>query len=134
MERRRRPVGSVRRKAFGLQAKALLGAADHRLRRADLRLTNSARGLNVNDHSELHINEVVVGVGEKSRSAHRPRPLRGRIRRRDELRRDVARRAKGGIIEGCQTFLHRPACIFAGALLVPLRSGDRTLLIGIRRN
>jgi hypothetical protein len=30
--------------------------------------------------------------------------------------------------------LDRAACVFSGALLVPLRSGDRTLLIGVRRN
>src|SRR5215475_1877182 len=86
---------------FGLQAEALFGAANHRLRGADLRLANGARGLDVHNHPELHIDEIVIRVGEKGRSAHRPRPLGGRIRRRDELRRDLARGAKGSIIEGC---------------------------------
>src|SRR5262245_34736463 len=36
VERRRRSVGSVRCKTFGLQAEALFGAANHRLRGADL--------------------------------------------------------------------------------------------------
>src|SRR6516162_4447034 len=85
VERRRRSVRSVRCKTFGLQAEALLGPANHRLHGADLRLANGARGLDVHNHPKLHIDEIVIGVGEKGRSAHRPRPLRGRIRRRDKL-------------------------------------------------
>src|SRR5215831_2823076 len=75
VERRGRSIGRVRRKTLGLQAEAFLGTADHRLRRADLRLTNGARGLDVDNHSELHIDEIVVGVGEKRRSSHRAGPL-----------------------------------------------------------
>src|SRR5262249_31976227 len=73
------------------------------------------RGLDVHNHPKLHIDEIVIGVGEKARSAHRPCPLGGRIRRRDELRHDLARRAKGSVIEGCKILFHRAACVFARA-------------------
>jgi len=48
--------------------------ARHYARGADLRLANGARGLDVHNHPKLHIDEIVIGVGEKGRSAHRPRP------------------------------------------------------------
>ena len=105
--------------------------ARHYARGADLRLANGARGLDVDNHPELHIDKIVIGVGEKGRSAHRPRPLGGRIRRRVELRPDLARRAKGSLIEGCKILFHRAAC---GTLLVPLGSRDRTLLVGVRHD
>ena len=85
----------------------------------------------VHNHLKLHIDEIVIGVGEKGRSAYRPRPLGGRIRRRVELRPDLARRAKGSLIEGCKILFHRAAC---GTLLVPLGSRDRTLLVGVRHD
>src|SRR5262249_53144751 len=53
---------------------------------------------------------------------------------RDELRRDLARRSKGRIIEGSKIFLHRAACLFSSTLLTPIGSPDRTLLVGIRRD
>src|SRR6266542_967061 len=102
---------------------------DHRLGGADLGLANGARGLNVDNHSALHIDEIVVGISEKGRSAHRTGPLGGRIRRRDELRPDFARRTKRGVIEGCEILPYRAACDFSGTVLVPLRSRDRALLI-----
>ena len=58
----------------------------------------------------------------------------GRIRRRDELRRDLARPTKGGVIEGCKILLHSAACVFGGTLLGPLGSRDRTLLVGVRHD
>jgi hypothetical protein len=134
IERRSRSVGRIGSQPRGLQSQPLLGPVDHRLGGADLRLANGARRLDVDNHSKLHIDEIVIGVGEKRRSAHRPRPLGGRIRRRNELRRDLARRTKGRVIEGRQILLHRAACVFGSTLLVPLRSRNRTLLVGIRRD
>jgi hypothetical protein len=37
-------------------------------------------------------------------------------------------------IEGCQIFRHSPAGVFSSTFLVPFRSRDRTLLIGVRHN
>src|SRR5262245_28561863 len=62
-----------------------------------------ARGLDVDNHAKLHIDEIVVGVGKERRPAHRSRPLGGRIRRRDELRRNLTRRTKGGITNDLTT-------------------------------
>jgi hypothetical protein len=53
------------------------GAHQHRLRGADLGLTNGTRGLDVHDDPELHVDEIVVGVGKERRIAQRARPLRG---------------------------------------------------------
>src|SRR6516165_6282531 len=91
-------------------------------------------GFDVDNHPELHIDKIVVGIGEKRWPAHCSRPLRGRIRWRDELRRDLARCTKGRVIKGRKIFPHRAACVFSSTLLVPLRSRDRTLFVGVGRN
>src|SRR6516164_6755770 len=134
VERRSRSVSAIGRQPLGLQSQPLLGPIDHRLGGVDLCLANGARGLYVDNHSELHIDEIVIGVGKKRRPAHRSRPLGGRIRRRDELGRNLARRTKGRVIKGCKIFLHRAACVFSGTLLAPFCSRNRTLLIGVRRD
>src|SRR5262245_16628877 len=134
VELRGRSIGRVRRKTLGLQAEAFLGTADQRLRRADLRLTNGARGLDVDDHSELHIDEVVVGVGEKRRSSHRAGPLGSRVGRRYKLRRHLAGRTEGRVIEGCQVLLHGAARSLKITPLLPFRAGDRTLSVGVSYN
>src|SRR5215468_1813989 len=54
VQRRRRSVGSVRCKTFGLQAEALFSAVNHRLHGADLCLANGARGLDVDNQPKLH--------------------------------------------------------------------------------
>ena len=69
--------------------------ARHYARGADLRLANGARGLNVYDYSELHIDQIVVGVRKKRWPSHRTGPLGSRIGRRHKLRRDVACRTEG---------------------------------------
>ena len=91
-------------------------------------------GLDVDDHSELHIDEIVVGVGEKRRSSHRAGPLGSRVGRRDELRRDLAGRTEGRVIEGCQVLLHGAARSLGITRLLPFRARDRTLLVGISYN
>src|SRR4030095_14649699 len=60
-----------------------------------------------------------------------PSPLRRRVRRRDELRLDIGRRAPGGLIERFQVFPDRPGNRLRVPLLVPIRPWDRTLAIGI---
>src|SRR5262245_61141832 len=134
VERRGRSIGRVRRKTLALQAEAFLGAAVHRLRRADLRLTNGARGLDVDDHSELHIDEIVVGVGEKRRSSHRTGPLGSRVGRRYELRRHLAGSTEGRVIEGCQVLLHGAPLSLWITRLLAIRAVDRTLLAGVSYN
>src|SRR5262249_37607294 len=49
----------------------------------------------------------------------------------DELRRHVARRAKGCVIEGCQILFHSSACRLRVTVLVPIFAGDRALLVGV---
>jgi len=62
--------------------------------------------LHVHNHSELHVDEIVVRVREKGGSAHRASPLRGRVGWRHGFRGDVGRRSIRGIIEGREWPLH----------------------------
>src|SRR5262245_50698437 len=131
VERRGRPIGRVRRKSLRFQTEALFGALDHRLRCADLRLTNGARGLDIDDDSELHIDQVVVGVGKKRWSSHRAGPLGRRIGRRHKLRRDLARRTEDCMIEGCYILFHGPARGRGAAWLLPFAARDSAPIFGI---
>jgi hypothetical protein len=74
-------VGGVAREPFRLDVEALLGAFDHRLGRANFGLADSARRLDVHDDAELHVNQIVVGIGKERRSAHGSRPLGGGVGR-----------------------------------------------------
>src|SRR4029453_9653056 len=69
------PVSGVSDEPLRLKAEALLCSLDHGLCRADLRLPNGAGGLDVNDNAELHVDEIVVGVREESRSLMSAGPL-----------------------------------------------------------
>ena len=42
---------------------------------------HGTRGFRIDDHPELHIDEVIVGVGKECRPSHRSRPLRGGMAR-----------------------------------------------------
>src|SRR5437879_9413756 len=60
------------------RSKAGFCPLDHRLRGADLGLPDSARGLDIHDDPELHVDEIVVGVSEECCVAQRASPLGGR--------------------------------------------------------
>jgi hypothetical protein len=62
VQHRSRPVSGIGRKPIRLEAEALYGPLDHGLRRADLGWTNGAGRLDVDDDTELHVDEIVVGV------------------------------------------------------------------------
>lgn len=112
-------------------AETLLGPFDHRLRRADLGLADGARGHDVHDDAELHVDQIVVGIGKECRTAHGSGPLRRRIGGRDELRRDRARRAEGRIVECGEIFLHGATCTCRITLFAPLGAWNGTLLVGV---
>jgi hypothetical protein len=57
-----------------------------------------------------------------------------RIGWRDELRLDLARRAKGCVVEGCQILLYGAACGLRITRLLPCRTWYRTLLVGVRQD
>jgi len=83
------------------------------------------------DDAGLHIDQVVVSVGEERGALHRTGPLGGRIGRRDELRRDLCRGAEGRIVECRQILLHGVARRGGIALFAPLGTGYRPALVGV---
>ena len=128
---RRRAIGRIGRKPFGLDIKALFRSLDHRLRGTDLRLANGTRSFDIHDDAALQVDQIVVGIGEEGRSPHCARPLRGWIRWRDELRPNLACCTKGRVIEGCKILLHGAARRLGIACLLPFRAWDRALLVGV---
>jgi hypothetical protein len=89
--------------------------------------------LQINDDTEIHVDEIVVGVSEECRSLVSPGPLGCRIGWRDD-RHNIAGRAPRGIVEGRQILLHRAAELLGIAIPAPILTRDRTLLIGVRLN
>ena len=88
----------------------------------------------INDNAELHVDEIVVGVSEECRSLVSAGPLGRRIGWRDELRHNVAGGAPRRIVESRQILLHRAAGPRWIAVLAPILTSDRALLVGIGRN
>src|SRR6201996_2434196 len=125
------PVSGIPDKPLRLEAEALLCSLDHGLRRADLGLANRAGGLDVNDDTELHVDEIVVGISEECRSLVSAGPLRRGIGWRDELRHNVAGSAPRCVVEGRQILLHRAAGPRRIAIPAPILTCDRALLVGI---
>src|SRR5579863_7048089 len=99
VQHRSRTVCSVGGKPLRLETKSLLGSLNHSLCRPDLGLTNGAGCLDINDHAELHVDEIVVRVSEESRSLVSPGPLSCRIGRRDKLWDNIAGCAPRRIVE-----------------------------------
>src|SRR4029079_9346098 len=92
---------------------------------------NGTGSLDVNDHPELHVDEIVVGVSEECRPLVSPGPLGSRIGRRDELGDNLTGRAPCRIVEGRQILLHRAARPCRITIPAPILTRDRTLLVGI---
>src|SRR5438270_464658 len=129
VQHRSRTIGGIGRESLGLETEALLRSFDHGLRRTDLGLANGARGLNVNDDTELHVDEVIVGISEECRALVSSGPLGRRIGWRDELWDDVACGAPRRIIQRRQILLDRTAGALRIAVLVPVLTAiDRCLL------
>src|SRR5450631_2513865 len=64
VQHRSSPVSGISDKSLGLKAEALLRSLDHGLCRADLSLPNGAGGFDINDDTELHVDQIVIGVSK----------------------------------------------------------------------
>src|SRR6516225_10423540 len=47
--------------------------------RPNLSLTDGTGRLDIHDDADLHVDEIIVGIGEERRPSHRASPLRSRI-------------------------------------------------------
>jgi hypothetical protein len=68
-------VGSVCRQAVGLDAELFLRSDDHCFGRSNLRLTDGACRLNINDYGTLDVDQVVVRIGKEGVALDPSRPL-----------------------------------------------------------
>jgi Class-II DAHP synthetase family len=59
-------VGCIVGEPFGLDAEALFCAFDHRLG-----LPDGTRGFHIHDDAELHVDQIVIGIGEERRTLKR---------------------------------------------------------------
>src|SRR6201989_237686 len=126
-------IGGIGHKPLRLKTEALLCSLNHGSGRPDLGLPDGARGLDINDDAELHIDEIIVGVSEECRALVRAGPLGRGIGWRDELRDDVGSGTPGRVIEGRQILLHRAAGPRRISIPAPILTCDRALLVGIGR-
>jgi hypothetical protein len=79
-------------------------AVEHCFGRADLRLANGRRRLDIHSHRMLEIDEIVVGVGISGDGVGRSGLAGRRIGQRDRLRRDRRRPAEGRVVKDRQIF------------------------------
>ena len=73
----RRAVGGIGREPRRLDVEALLGAVNHGLGRTHLGLADGAGGFDIHDDAELHVDEIIVGVGEERRALEGASPSEG---------------------------------------------------------
>ncbi len=78
-------VGAVGRQPLWIEAEAVLGALDHGARGTDLRLTDGAAWLDIDDDGMVEVDQVVGGIGEEGVPLVRARPLGCRVRLGHEL-------------------------------------------------
>src|ERR1700733_8559033 len=99
-----RAVAPIRDQARRGNVEPSSRAVEHRLGRANFRLANGCRRLDIHNHCMLQINEIVVGIGITGDRAARSGVARRRIGWRDPLRLARRRPAEGRIIEDRQIF------------------------------
>jgi len=97
-------------------------------------LANGARWLDIHDDPKLHVDQIVIGIGEEGRSPHRTCPLCSGIGWRHKFRRDLAGRTECRVIECGQIFLYGPDRSFRIAIAVPVLARDRPLLVCVRHD
>src|SRR5947209_5928011 len=95
----RRSVGFVGAKPPWLQTEARLRSVEHGFGRTNLGWSADACRLDIDDDRRLEVDQIVVGVGKEGVPLVSARPLRRGVRRRDELRNNLACRTPGGVIE-----------------------------------
>src|SRR5262245_25615861 len=127
IERLGRAIVRIGGKVLRLEVKAFLGSLDHRLRRADLSLTNGSGGFDINDDAELDINEIIIGIGKECRPAHRAGPRRARTAR---LRGPTARCTDAGTTRGLRILPRGPPRGLSTACRLPYSAWDSPLLVG----
>jgi hypothetical protein len=79
----------------------------------------------------LHVDQIVIGIGEDGWFFESAGPLGRRIGWRDELRLNLGRRTERRVVQRCEILLHRPAAGLGIDLLLPLDAGDGTLTVGV---
>src|SRR5882762_3481017 len=134
VKRRRRAVGTVSSEPVGPETKSLGGALDHGSGCAHLGLPDRARRFDIEDDRGLQVDQIVICISEERVSFVSAGPLRCRIGPGDELRRDLAGRTPGGLVESVEILPYgtparserRPICTFC--------AGDGPLLVGVGRD
>ena len=89
------------------------------------------RCFHIKDDRVIEVDQVVRGIGEEGVPFERSRPLRGRVRRRDELRDALARCAECGIVERRQILARGTARVRSNVGGVPFAARERTVLVSI---
>ena len=115
-----RAIGAVGNQALRLEAEALGGPIEHSARGADFGLADGAARFDIEDDRVVGIDQVVGGIGEEGMALVGAGPLSGWVRSRDELRRDRARCAKGGLVESGKVLQYGPT----GVSVISCVAGD----------
>ena len=79
-------------------------AVEHGFGRANFRLANGCRRLDINNHCMLQIDEIVVGIGITADRVGRSSVAGGRIGGRDRLRLDGRRPTERRVVQDRQIF------------------------------
>ena len=104
-----RAVASIGDQARRSEVELFSRSVEHGFGRANFRLANGCRRLDIQNHGMLQIDEIVVGVGITGDRVGRSGVTGRRIGWRDHLWLDRRRPAEGRIIEDRQIFGDRAA-------------------------
>ena len=104
-----RAVAPIRDQARRSEVELFSRSVEHGFGRANFRLANGCRRLDIQNHGMLQIDEVIVGIGITGDRVGRSSVAGHRIGWGDHLRLDRRRPAEGRIIEDRQLFCDRAA-------------------------
>jgi hypothetical protein len=125
-----RAVAPIRDQARRGDIELFSRAVEHCFSRADFRLANGGRRLDIHNHRMLQIDEIVVGVGISGDGVGRSCVAGRRIGWRDHLRLDRRRAAEGRVVENRQIFRD---CATGGRIEI-LDLGDASSSMRVRHD
>jgi hypothetical protein len=130
----RRSVRAIGAEPLWLQSKAGFRTVEHGSGRAHLGASADTGRLDIDDDRCLKVDEIIISVSEEGVPLVSTRPLRRRVRWRDELRNYLTGSTPGGVIQSAEIFPRRASRRRQLPPIDLIRARERALFVSVRRD
>jgi hypothetical protein len=104
-------VSRVRDQAFGMEIKLLFDPLQHRLCRPDFGLSDRSGRLDIDDHTVICVDQIVVGIAKECWPFACGCPLAGRVGMGRELWLNLTGGTKSGLVQRVEILANRAGSI-----------------------